>query len=86
MIFEWRCGTCPNIVTAPNLGALRTAVLDHIRYARRGGETEPRCGHCDEIMGDDEGSVYRHTYFDDDADPSIGPRCGYIRRMEMLIL
>jgi len=37
-------------------------------------------------MTDDAASVNQHTNYFDDADPSIGPRCGYMRPMERLVL
>jgi hypothetical protein len=84
--FTWSCGTCPAVLAAPDLEALRAAVLGHIRSACRRGVTELRCGHCGGTMTEDAASVNQHTNYFDDADPSIGPRCGYIRPMERLVL
>ena len=84
--FTWSCGTCPAVLTAPDLEALRAAVLDHIRSASRRGATEPRCGHCGGTMSEDAGSVNQHTNYFDDDEPSIGPRCGYMRPMQRLVL
>ena len=85
-VFKWRCGTCDQVLDAPDLETLRAAVRDHIRDARRRGVTETRCGHCGDPMSEDEASVNRHTNYVDDVDPTIGPRCGYTRPMEKLVL
>ena len=84
--FRWRCGISETILTAPDVETLRVRVLDHIREARRRGVTDPRCGHCGEPMSEDSASVNRHTSYFDDVDPTIGPRCGYMRLMEKLVL
>ena len=85
-VFTWRCGACPEVLAAPDLFALRASVLGHIRAARGRGVTEPRCGHCGRAMSENEASVAQHTHYEDDADPSMGPGCGYVRPMESLVL
>ena len=85
-VLKWRCGTCDQVLAAPDLETLRAAVREHIGAARRRGVTEPRCGYCGEPMSEDAASVSRHTNYFDDVDPTIGPRCGYMRLMERLVL
>ena len=84
--FKWRCGRCPEVLAASDLFALRAAVREHIGGACGRGLAEPRCGHCGCAMTVSAASVAQHTHYEDDADPSMGPACGYVRPMERLVL
>jgi hypothetical protein len=83
--FEWHCGTCPRVLSAPDLETLREQVLDHIRHVRRRGVTQPKCKHCGGPI--DETSVELHTtYWDDSMKPPRGePVCVVTRGMSKLI-
>ena len=85
-IFKWRCGSCPEVLAAADLFALRAGVREHIRGACGQGSAEPRCGHCGQAMAENAASVAQHTHYEDDADPSLGPGCGFVRPMERLVL
>ena len=86
--FQWRCGTCPKILSAPDLEELWAAVRNHIRESRQRGATEPRCGNCGQPIDETQASLERHTTFSDDS-PTVEneqPVCRITRLLEGLVV